>query len=75
MAKKLCYARPTRRPWPLKQGSMGDISQLKEDLEQKITTWRREVDLKVMKSVWGANLRTPDEDEVSEECVCEPPRA
>ena len=24
--KKLCYARPTRRSWPLKQGSMGYIS-------------------------------------------------
>ena len=38
VAKKLCYARPTRRSWPLKQGSMRDICQLKEDLEQKITT-------------------------------------
>ena len=38
MAKKLCSARPTRRSWPLKQGCMGDISQLKEDLEQKITS-------------------------------------
>ena len=26
VAKKLCYARPPRRSWPLKQGSMGDIS-------------------------------------------------
>ena len=43
VAKKLCYARPTRSSWPLKQGSMGDISQLKEDLEQKITTWQQEV--------------------------------
>ena len=74
VAKKLCYPRPTRRSWPLKQRSMGDISQLKEDLEQKITTWQREVDLKLMKSVWGAHVRTPDEDERSEECVCEPPR-
>ena len=74
MAKKLCYARPTRRSWPVKQGSMGDISQLKEDLEQKITTWQREVDLKLMESVWGANVRTPEEDELSEECVCEPTR-
>ena len=73
VAKTLCYARPTRRSWPLKQGSMGDISQLKEDLEQKITTWQQEVDLKHMKSVWGAHVRTPEEDEVSEECVCEPP--
>ena len=54
---------------------MGDISQLKEDLERKITTWQREVDLKLMKSVWGAHVRTPDEDELSEECVCEPPQA
>ena len=74
VAKKLCYARPTRRSWPLKQGFMGDISQLKEDLEQKTTTWQREVDLKLTKSVWGAHVRTPEEDELSEECVCEPPR-
>ena len=64
--KRLCYARPTGCSWPLKQGSMGDISQLKEDLEQKITTWQREVDLKLMKSVWGAHVRTPKEDELSE---------
>ena len=75
MAKKLCHARPTRRSWPLKQGSMADISQLKEDVEQKITTWQREVDLKLMKSVWGSRLRTPEKDELSEECACEPPRA
>ena len=35
VAKKLCYAKPTRRSWPLKQGSMGHISQLKEDAGQK----------------------------------------
>ena len=75
VAKKLCYAKPTRSSWPLKQGRMGDLSQLKEDLEQKITTWQREVDLKLMKSVWGAHVRTPEEDDLSEECVCEPPRA
>ena len=74
VAKSLCYARPTRRSWPLKQGSMRDISQLKEDLEQKITTWQREMDLKLMKSVWRAHVRTPEEDELSDECVCEPPR-
>ena len=27
-----------------------------------------------MKSVWGAHVRTPEEDELSEECVCEPPQ-
>ena len=75
VAKKLCYAKPTRSSWPIKQGCKGDLSQLKEDLEQKITTWQREVDLKLMKSVWGAHLRTPEEDDPSEECVCEPPRA
>ena len=32
VAKRLYYARPTRRFWPFKQGSTGDISQLKEDL-------------------------------------------
>ena len=51
VAKKLSYASSDRRSWPLKQGSMGDISQLKEDLEQKIITWQREVDRKLMKSV------------------------
>ena len=54
---------------------MGDLSQLKEDLEQKITTWQGEVDLKLMKSVWGAHVRTTEEDECSEECVCELPGA
>ena len=43
-------------------------------MEQKITTWQRDVDLKLMKSVWGAHVRTPEEDELSEECVCKPPR-
>ena len=75
VAKMVCYAKPTRSPWPLKQGRMGDLSQLKEDLEQKITTWQREVDRKLMKSVWGAHVRTPEEDDLLEECVCEPPRA
>ena len=62
VAKKLRYATPTRSTWPLRQGHMGDLSQLKEDLEQKITTWQREVDLKIMKSLWGADVkpvRTP----------------
>ena len=53
---------------------MGDISRLKEDLEQKIITRQREVDLKLMKSVWGARVRTRGEDELSDESVCEPPR-
>ena len=74
VAKELCYARPTCRSWLKKQGSVGWISQLKEDLENKITTYQREVDLKLMKSVWGAHVRTPEEDGLSEECVCEPPR-
>ena len=67
VAKKLCYAEHPRSSWPLKQGLMGDISHLKEDLEQKITTWQRGVDLKLMNSVWGAHVRTPEEDELSEE--------
>ena len=75
VAKRLCYASATCSSWPLKQGSIGDISQLKEDLEHKITTWQREVDLKLTKSVWGAHFGTPEEDELSEECVCEPPPA
>ena len=75
MAKQLCYAKPTHRSWPLQQGSLADISQLKETLEQKITTWQRELDLKLMKSVCGAHVRTPEEDELSEECVCEHPQA
>ena len=61
-AKKRCYAKFPRRSWLLQQGSMGYISQLKEDLEQKITTWQRGVDLKFMKSVWTAHLRPPEED-------------
>ena len=73
LAKKLCYARPTPRSLLLNQWSMGDISPLKEDLEQKITTWQQEVDLKLRKSVCGAHVRTPEEDELSDECVCEPP--
>ena len=36
VAKKLCYAKPTRSSRPLKQGCKGDLSQLEEDLEQKI---------------------------------------
>ena len=74
VAKRLCYAKPTRSSWPLKQGRIGDLSQLKEDLEPKNTTWQREVDLKLMTSVWGAHVRTPEEDVRSEECVCVPPR-
>ena len=72
MAKNLYYDKPTRSSWPLKQGCMGDLSQLEEDLKQKITTWQRVVDLKLMKSVWGAHVRTPQEDELSEDCVSEP---
>ena len=75
VAKNLCYAKPTCSSWPLKQGRMGDLSQWGEDPEQKITTWQREVDLKLMKSVWGAHVRTQEEDDLSEECVCEPPGA
>ena len=37
------------------------------DLEHKITTWQRQVDLKVMNSVWAAHVRTPEEDELSEQ--------
>ena len=69
------YAKPTRSSWPLKQARMGDLSQLREDLEQKTTTWQREVDLKLMKSVWRASVRTREEDDLSEECVCESPQA
>ena len=75
VAEMLCYAKPTRSSWPLKQGCMGDLSKLKEDLEQTITTWQREMDIKLLNSVWGAHVRTPEEDERSEECVCEPRRA
>ena len=37
VAKKLCYAKPTRSSWLLKQGCMEDPSQLKEVLGKKIT--------------------------------------
>ena len=32
------------------------------------------MDLKLLTSVWVAHVRTPEEDELSEECVCEPPQ-
>ena len=63
VTKKLCYAKPTCCSWPLKKGSIGHISELREDLEQKIAIWQREVDLKLLKRVWGAHVRTPGEDE------------
>ena len=53
---------------------MRDISQSKEELEQKITTRQCEADLKLMKSVWSAHVRTPEEDDPIEECVREHPR-
>ena len=67
VAKKLCYARPNSRSWPLKQGSMGDIPQLRGNLDRILPpgneSWR-----------WGSHVRTPEEDELSKERVCEPPR-
>ena len=30
--------------------------------------------MRSIKSVWGAHVRTPEEDELSEQGVCEPPR-
>ena len=42
VAKEVCYTKPNCSSWPLKQGRMGDLSQLKEDLTQRITTWQRE---------------------------------
>ena len=76
VGKQLCYANPTRSSWPLKQERMGDLSQLKEeDLEQKITTWQKEGRSYAHEEVWGAHVRTPEEDDLSEKCVCEPPRA
>ena len=59
----------------LKQGSMVDMSQLKEDFEQKITAWQWKLDLKLMKCVWATHVMTPEKDEISEECVCKPPPA
>ena len=54
---------------------MRDVSPLKEDLERKITTCQREVDLKLVKSVWGAHVRTPDEDGFPAERESRPPGA
>ena len=65
--ERLWYARPTRSSWPLRQGSMGDISQLKGDREHNITTWQTDVDSELIKSAWSAHLRTSEEDEHSEE--------
>ena len=56
MVKSLCYARSTRHSWPLKQGPMGDISQLQEDLEQKITTWQQEGGLEAREHCVGCPL-------------------
>ena len=75
VCESLCYAKPTRSSWPMKQGCKGNLSQLKGDLEQKITTWQGKLDLKAIKSVWVAHVRTPEEDDLSEECAWEPPRA
>ena len=72
MAMGLLYARPTCSSWPLKQGPMGDISEIKKDLKHKIATWQREVDLKLMKSIWGAPVSTPEEDELSEAMYVNP---
>ena len=58
LAKRLCYAKPTLSSWPLKQRSLGDVPQLKEDLENKMNIRQQEVDLRLMKSVWGSNVRT-----------------
>ena len=33
------------------------------------------MDLKLLKSVWGGHVRSPEKDELSEGCVCELPRA
>ena len=43
VAEELCYAKPTRISWPLKQGRTRDLSQLKEDLEQKIKGKGRQI--------------------------------
>ena len=40
VAKHVCSAKPTHCSRPVGQGCMGDISHLKEDLEQKITIWQ-----------------------------------
>ena len=70
VAKKLCYAKPTRSSWPLKQGRMGDLSQLKEDLEQRI----KHLAKGGRSQAHEERVGRPCED-LSEECVCEPPRA
>ena len=60
VAKKLFYAKPTRSSWSLKKGRMGDLSQLKGELEQKITTWQREVDLKLnLRPIWRCSENYP----------------
>ena len=59
MAESVCYSIATRSTWPPKQGAMGCLPQLNEDLEHKITSWEREVDLKLRNSLWAAHVRTP----------------
>ena len=50
VAERLNYNQRGQSSSPKKQGGMGDLYQLKETLEQKITTWQCEVDLKLNKS-------------------------
>ena len=79
LAKVLCHARPTRSSWPLKQRQMGNISQIEDPPQHKIISWQREIylnlNLKLMRSVWAAHVRTPKQNEFAEETVCEPLQA
>ena len=59
VAERLCYAGRTCRSWPLRQGAMGDLPQLKEDVEQNITTCQREVDSEVHEERNGCPCENP----------------
>ena len=75
VAEGLNNPQPCQNLWQVKCAGIGDLPQLKETLEQKITTRQRQVHLKLMQNVWGAHVRTPEEDEELQVWICEPPRA
>ena len=68
--KSKSYRRRSKRRWPMKEEN---LASMKEEFETKITTLQCDFDLKLMKKVYGAHVRTPEKDLESTERVCEPP--
>ena len=63
VVKELCYTKPTRSSWPLKAGRMGDLSQLKEDLEQNIPSCCYGTKMHKRSGFWEVDL-TPNTQEL-----------